>query len=145
MPIYRHLMIAVDFSRDTDRLIEKGKALAAAFGARTSVVHVVEYAQIDVSGEMLMPQEVELDQELLAIAETRLQELCDGHSLPRGAGFLRHGATKHEILRLAEESGVDLIVIGSHGRSGIQLLLGSTANAVLHGAPCDVLAVRVKA
>jgi len=138
-------MIAIDFSRDTDRLIDKGKALAAVFGARTSLVHVVEYAQIDVSGEMLMPQEVELDQELLAIAETRLQELCDRHGLPRDAGFLRHGATKHEILRLAEESGVDLIVIGSHGRSGIQLLLGSTANAVLHGAPCDVLAVRVKA
>lgn len=145
MSIYSHLMIAVDFSRATDRLIEKGKALAAAFGARTSLVHVVEYAQLDVSGEMLMPQEVELDQELLAIAETRLKELCDRHSLPRDAGFLRQGGTKHEILRLAEESNVDLIVIGSHGRSGIQLLLGSTANAVLHGAPCDVLAVRVKA
>jgi universal stress protein A len=39
---------------------------------------------------------------------------------------------------------VDLIVIGSHGREGIQRLLGSTANAVLHGAPCDVLAVRIK-
>jgi universal stress protein A len=54
------------------------------------------------------------------------------------------GNTRREILRVAEENGVDLIVLGSHGRQGIQLLLGSTANAVLHGAPCDVLAVRVK-
>jgi universal stress protein A len=142
---YRHLMIAVDFSRDTDRLIEKGKTLAATFGARTSLVHVVEYAQIDVSGELLMPGEAELDQQLAALAETRLRELCNRHRLPPEACFLRQGSTKQEILRLAEQEEVDLIVIGSHGRSGLQLLLGSTANAVLHGARCDVLAVRSKA
>ena len=145
MSTYRHLMIAVDFSRDTDRLIEKGKTLAATFGARTSLVHVVEYAQIDVSGELLMPGEAELDQQLATLAETRLRELCDRHRLTPEACFLRQGSTKQEILRLAEQEEVDLIVIGSHGRSGLQLLLGSTANAVLHGARCDVLAVRSKA
>jgi nucleotide-binding universal stress UspA family protein len=54
------------------------------------------------------------------------------------------GSTRREILRLAKELDTNLIVIGSHGREGIQRLLGSTANAVLHGAPCDVLAVRIK-
>jgi universal stress protein A len=53
------------------------------------------------------------------------------------------GATKFEIARVAKENTFDLIVVGSHGRHGVALLLGSTANAVLHGAPCDVLAVRV--
>ena len=43
----------------------------------------------------------------------------------------------------AEEIGADLIVVGSHGRYGLALLMGSTANGVLHGATCDVLAVRV--
>jgi len=55
------------------------------------------------------------------------------------------GATKQEIVRIAATQGVDLIVIGSHGRHGIGRLLGSTANAVLHGAGCDVLAVRIRA
>ncbi len=53
------------------------------------------------------------------------------------------GRPGSEIRRQAEENDADLIVIGSHGRHGIQLLLGSTANSVLHGAACDVLAVRI--
>jgi universal stress protein A len=45
---------------------------------------------------------------------------------------------------MAEELDADLIVLGTHGRHGLGLMLGSTANAVLHGAPCDVLAVKVR-
>jgi len=144
MPTYTHLLLAVDFSKNTDEVINKGLALAGAFETRVSLVHVVEFAQVDLSNEMVMPQELELDQELLALAETRMQELVKRHGLADKGYFVRQGSTKREILSLAEQEGVDLIVIGSHGRSGIQLLLGSTANAVLHGAPCDVLAVRVK-
>jgi len=144
MPTYTHLLLAVDFSKNTDEVIDKGLALAGAFEARVSLVHVVEFAQVDLSNELVMPQELELDQELLALAESRLQELVKRRGLDDKACFVRQGSTKREILNLAEQEGVDLIVIGSHGRSGIQLLLGSTANAVLHGAPCDVLAVRVK-
>jgi len=54
------------------------------------------------------------------------------------------GSPKTEIIRVAQENGVDLIVVGSHGRHGLALLLGSTANGVLHYAPCDVLAVRLQ-
>ena len=57
--------------------------------------------------------------------------------------FVELGAPKHEIVRVAKEQGVDLVVVGSYGRHGLQLLLGSTANGVLHLAACDVLAVRV--
>jgi len=49
-----------------------------------------------------------------------------------------------EIIKIAEENNVDLIIVGSHGRHGLALLLGSTANGVLHHAKCDVLAVRIK-
>ena len=57
---------------------------------------------------------------------------------------LAYGQPRQEIHRLAEEQQCDLIVVGSHGRHGLALLLGSTAHDVLHGAPCDVLAVRLK-
>jgi universal stress protein A len=53
------------------------------------------------------------------------------------------GNTGHTILRVADELGVDLILVGSHGRHGLAVLLGSTARSVLNGARCDVLAVRV--
>ncbi len=144
MSMYTHLLLAVDFSRNTDDVVTKGVALAQAFDARLSLVHVVEFAQVDLSNELVMPQELELDQELLALAEKRLQELTDKYGLQDEARFIRQGSTRREILSIAEQEGVDLIVIGSHGREGLQRLLGSTANAVLHGAPCDVLAVRVR-
>ena len=53
------------------------------------------------------------------------------------------GMPDTEIHRFAQENAVDLIVVGSHGRHGFALLLGSTSTGVLHGAQCDVLAVRV--
>ncbi len=85
-----------------------------------------------------------MDQQLLELADKRLQDLSEKYDVGDSERFVSQGSTKREILRIAEEQGVDLIVIGSHGREGIQLLLGSTANAVLHGAPCDVLAVRIR-
>jgi universal stress protein A len=54
------------------------------------------------------------------------------------------GVPKQEIIHIAEQQQVDLIVLGSHGRHGLALLLGSTANAVLHYAKCDVMAIRLQ-
>ena len=58
--------------------------------------------------------------------------------------WLLWGIPKQEIINVAEQQQVDLIVVGSHGRHGLALLLGSTANSILHTAKCDVLAVRLK-
>lgn len=143
MPTYSHLLLAVDFSDTTDTVVEKALKMAEAFQTPISLVHIVEFAQVDLSNELVMPQELELDRELLALAEKRLTRLADRYGLQSSPRFVCQGNTKREILRIAEKEQVDLIVIGSHGRSGIQLLLGSTANAILHSAPCDVLAVRV--
>ena len=143
MPSYSHILLAVDFSRNTDAVAEQAFAMHKAFDAKLSLIHVVEFVQFDFSSELTMPQELELDQELLELADKRLQQLGEKYGAADSERFVTQGNTKREILRIAEEQKVDLIVIGSHGREGIQLLLGSTANAVLHGAPCDVLAVRI--
>ena len=65
-------------------------------------------------------------------------------SIPAGNRHLLMGRPETEIHNVAEEIGADLIVVGSHGRHGLALIFGSTANGVLHGATCDVLAVRVR-
>jgi universal stress protein A len=57
--------------------------------------------------------------------------------------WLIWGVPKNEIVELANQQKVDLIVVGSHGRHGLGLLLGSTANNILHHAKCDVMAVRL--
>jgi len=144
MSVYSHLLLAVDFSANTDAVAERALAISKMFSARISLVHVVEFVQMDLSNELVVPQELELDQELVALADKRLQEFGEKYGIPDSERCVSQGSTKREILRFAQEHNVDLIVIGSHGREGIQLLLGSTANAVLHGAPCDVLAVRVR-
>ena len=144
MAVYSHILLAVDFTPVTDTVARQAIELCQAFKARLSLVHVVEFTQMDLSNDLILPQELELDQELMKQSKQRLEELAENLGIDKSECFVSQGSTRREILRLAEELNVDLIVIGSHGREGIQRLLGSTANAVLHGAPCDVLAVRIK-
>ena len=144
MAVYSHILLAVDFTPATDTVTQQAMELCQAFKARLSLVHVVEFVQMDLSNDLVMPQALlEIDQGLKR-ARQRLQELAEALSVDKSECFVSQGSTRREILHLAVEQNVDLIVIGSHGREGIQRLLGSTANAVLHGAPCDVLAVRIK-
>jgi universal stress protein A len=144
MAVYSHILLAVDFTPVTDTVTQQAMLLCQAFKAQLSLVHVVEFTQMDLSNDLVLPQELEIDQELMKRAKQRLEELAEKLSIDKSECFVRQGSTRREILRLAKELSTNLIVIGSHGREGIQRLLGSTANAVLHGAPCDVLAVRIK-
>ena len=144
MAVYSHILLAVDFTPVTDTVARQAIELCQAFKARLSLVHVVEFTQMDLSNDLVLPQELDLDQEVMKQSKQRLEELAENLGIDKSECFVSQGSTRREILRLAEELNVDLIVIGSHGREGIQRLLGSTANAVLHGAPCDVLAVRIK-
>ena len=90
--------------------------------------------------DLSMLQQQQFDQ-----ARERLDNFAKGYpQLTPEQRHLAYGQPRQEIHRLAEEQQCDLIIVGSHGRHGLALLLGSTANDVLHGAPCDVLAVRLK-
>jgi len=144
MAVYSHILLAVDFTPVTDTVTRQAMELCQAFKARLSLVHVVEFTQMDLSNDLVLPQELEIDQELMRRSKQRLEELAENLGIEKSECFVSQGSTRREILRLAKELNTNLIVIGSHGREGIQRLLGSTANAVLHGAPCDVLAVRIK-
>jgi universal stress protein A len=144
MAVYSHILLAVDFTPVTDTVTRQAMELCQAFKARLSLVHVVEFTQMDLSNDLVLPQELEIDQELMKRSKQRLEELAENLGIEKSECFVSQGSTRREILRLAKELNTNLIVIGSHGREGIQRLLGSTANAVLHGAPCDVLAVRIK-
>ena len=94
---------------------------------------------------MMLAEPVDVDGRLVEEARESLDKLAAELGQADAQRWVVLGSTGPEIKRTAEEHDVDLIVVGSHGRHGLALLLGSTANAVLHGAPCDVLAVRVGA
>ncbi len=143
MSIYKHLVLAVDFSPESAYIGERAKTMAEQCNAAITLVHVVEHVPLDLSNDLILAQPADIDNELIEDARGKLAEFAERLGLAGVEQRVELGATKNEILRIAEEREADLIVVGSHGRHGLALLMGSTANAVLHGAKCDVLAIRV--
>ena len=143
MADYRQILVAVDFSTESRVVVNKALDIARRNNAGLSLIHVVEYTGSVYAGDIPLPEDLELDQRLADQAKGRLEAMAAELGIANSARIVEIGVPKREIVRIAGEQGADLIVIGSHGRHGLQLLLGSTANGVLHLAKCDVLAVRV--
>lgn len=144
MALYRKLLLAIDFASHTEDLCQHAAKLAEIHDATLSLIHVVEPIVTDSAFDTLPPLPVDFDDLLVQQARTRLEQLTQRYGIKEKNLYLEIGVTKREILRVAQEQEIDLILVGSHGRHGVELLLGSTANAVLHHADCDVLAVRLK-
>ncbi|MCK5121374.1 MAG: universal stress protein, partial [Methylococcales bacterium] len=143
MSHYKHILLAVDFTEHGENVAKKAQELAKDNQAQLSVVHVVDDLPIvDASYESIIPLDVGLTEQLIDMAEQRLIKMANKLAIAEDKQWLEIGSAPLEIVRIAEENDVDLIVVGSHGRHGLALLLGSTANGVLHHATCDVLAVR---
>lgn len=141
---YQHILIAVDLTDECHPVVERALAIAASSGAKAALVHIVEPMAMAFGGDVPMDLSL-LQQQQFDQARERLQSFAGRYpQLGAEQRHLAYGQPRQELHRLAEEQGCDLIVVGSHGRHGLALLLGSTANDVLHGAPCDVLAVRLK-
>ena len=139
---FGHLLLAVDLTEESMPVAERARALADAFGARLSIIHVLEPLSLAYGGDIPMDLSSVQDQ-IHDQARAQLAEFARNLSIDPDDQYLIFGRAESEIHRVARCKEADLIVVGSHGRHGIALLLGSTANAVLHGASCDVLAVRV--
>ena len=141
---YKHILLAVDFDQ-AEAVAGKAKALAKIFNATLSLIHVVDNMPVPDPGYgMDTVLEVDLTGEMIAAAKYQLAGLSQKWGIADEQVWVELGSPKLEITRIAEENKVDLIVVGSHGRHGLALLLGSTSNGVLHHAKCDVLAVRLK-
>ncbi len=140
---YQHILVPLDVSDEARQVLERGQDLAQRYGARLTLLHVVEPVIIDTSYDLIGPLPVEIDEPLLQRGQDFLHQIVREFRL-EAETVVELGPVKGTILEYARENRVDLIVIGTHGRHGVKLLLGSTANAVLHGTPCDVHAVRIR-
>jgi universal stress protein A len=144
MKTYQHILLAVDLSDSAQQVALKAQQLATMNQAKLSIIHVVETMPIiDVNYDDVSSFDPELYAILISNAEKKLAAFTTELNINLDNKFLEQGDAREEIIRVAEENQVDLIVMGSHGRHGLALLLGSTANAVLHHTRCDVLAVRL--
>ena len=144
MSLYKHILLAVDLSDESVQLVEKVKQLASTCSAELSLVHVIEPLSFAYGGDVPMDLTA-IQEQLDEHARSKIERYCQQLEYPVKQSHIVSGHTETEIHRIAEEQSCDLIVVGSHGRHGLALLLGSTANGVLHGATCDVLAIRVAA
>jgi len=143
MANYQHILIAIDFSDHHLQVCHKAQELAQHYQAQLSIGHIVENYLVSDFAYEAVSVTINIQDELLDSAQKRINAIAENLTIPKQNQWIEFGSPNHDIVRLAEEHDVDLIVVGSHGRHGLKLLLGSTANAILHHAKCDVLAVRL--
>ena len=125
----REILAATDFSRQSGQAFEAALALAQHFGARLHLVHVVSDASEQKTAEPKL--------------DASIGERIEGIQIAKA---VQVGQPASEIVKYAERAKIDLIVLGTHGRSGLRrVLMGSVAQAVVRTAPCQVLTIGPKA
>ena len=144
MSIYKKILVALDVSQEARTVLSKAEDLAQRYGgAELTIIHVIEPMALDNSYESLPVISIDIEKALYERAQQYIAQISTELGLGAVPVRVEIGSVKGEILRVADEINADLMVIGTHGRHGMAILLGSTANAILHGTQCDVLAVRV--
>lgn len=143
MTVYRHLLAAVDFHDESDAVVARAEALRRSFDARLGLVHVVEFMSTTFAGELPTPVDLELERELMASARERLEAIGTRLGVDIADTHVELGDPAERIADIVDSAGIDLVVVGSHGRHGLSALLGSTADDIVHHIRCDVLTVHL--
>ncbi|MFZ2724719.1 MAG: universal stress protein [Methylococcaceae bacterium] len=145
MSHYQHILVAIDYSAHSEAVTRKAKALAESYQTKLSLVHILDNIPMpDTPYGTVIPLDEDSSYALLEAEKVKFLAFAEQFTIEQANCWLIWGIPKQEIVQLARQEQVDLIVIGSHGRHGLALLLGSTANSVLHYSDCDVLAVRLQ-
>tara|TARA_R110002072_G_scaffold104012_5_gene228172 strand:+ start:9379 stop:9819 length:441 start_codon:yes stop_codon:yes gene_type:complete len=142
MSQYRNVLVAIDLSEDSTPVVQRGRAIAEGSNAELHLIHVIEPLSFAYGGDIPMDFSG-IQEEIHQQATQQLHRFAETNNIDAQHQHILLGKPEVEIHAKAEELGTDLIVVGSHGRHGLALLMGSTANGVMHGATCDVLAIRV--
>ena len=144
MKHYQHILLAVDFSKLSETAGVRAVDLAKHYAADLTLLHVVEHFPEDLPVEEIPPENVDPKSYLTQVANRKMAEFAIrvGVENAKQEVVLSTSSAKHEILRIAAQLNIDLIVVGSNGGHGIMGILGTTATGVLQGTECDVLSIR---
>ena len=141
--MYQKVLISIDASKESSDILKKGIALAKLNKASVQVVHVLELP-MPMVGELALVDTYFNSEEYTKVIKDALKKLVKDSGLPESSLQIIAGLPSMAVVNHAEKNHCDLIVTGSHGKSGVKLLLGSVASGILHKAKCDVHVVRVK-
>lgn len=140
------VLVATDFSDASDSALLYGREFARTFGATLHVLHVVENPMVWAGPESAGVDFGRLQAELEAGAQSKLERLVtaeDRQQLKAVTAIRTGSSTAFEIAGYAKGEGIDIILMGTHGRGMMgHLLMGSVAEKVVRIAPCPVLTVR---
>jgi nucleotide-binding universal stress UspA family protein len=145
MGLYHHILVPTDFSASSQRALETAVSLAVAFGAKLTLTHSCEVPGYAYVGMMAPPIDYltplrEAGQSLLLKSVESIRD-----RVPGATALLRSGPPWQQTLEVAKEIGADLIVMGTHGRSGLaHAFLGSVAAKVVRMSPIPVLTLRAE-
>jgi universal stress protein A len=139
---YKKILVLLDLSDASEQIAVAGREMAAHSNAAMVILHVVDFVPTEPMGETLMPT-MQIEDDLVQRARVKLNELSARLELSHATMRVEAGNKKTEILRVAKDEAVDLIVLGSRVRHGLGILVNFTEDTVLHAAHCDVLAIRV--
>lgn len=143
--MFANILLPTDFSECSVLAAKTARRFAEGFGSRVSVLHVLdEPAALDPMFRGDVPLEI-FRERLDRYARENLASFLAAHfpGMPISDTMLASGIPYREIVRRAREADADLIVIGTHGRTGVEhAIFGSTAEKVVRLAPCPVLSVR---
>ena len=144
---YKNILVAVDTTDEAEDVIRAARDISMEKNSTISAVTVIRpMADFYINLYTTLEESAGNGIEARAVerATAWLSDLVERFGIDASVVNVIIGTPAVEIRQLAEKIGADLVVLGTHGRHGLGLMLGSTANAVLHGAPCDVLAVKVR-
>ncbi|MGB0680507.1 MAG: universal stress protein [Polyangiales bacterium] len=148
MALLEHVVIATDFSPASMSALHQGVALAARFDARVTLLHVFDPAPWVPPAAIPAPRAMEerIAAEMARSMRQALEELRSTHCATLAeveTVLLQHPNAAFAICEHAAERGADLLVVGTHGRTGVaHLLIGSVAERVVRHSLCPVLTVR---
>lgn len=143
MSIYKKIIVAIDVNAEHKHVLERAMSMCQR-PEDVSLVYIsmpIVYLQPLLYGGEYNTMS---DAEVVDDARKKLEAIADKFGIKKTNVHVKTGDISDEIKTFANKTNADLIIIGTHGRSGIKALLGSTANAVLHGVKQDVLAVRMQ-
>ena len=146
---FSKILYATDHSKASARALDEAVALAKQNGAELLVLHVIDPVSSYVTGEDIGGAELymKLEETTKQEAENSMKKLMENLTKlkVKAKSLLLRGTAPDQIVRAAKGRRANLIVIGTHGRTGLsRLLMGSVANKVVSTAHCPVLTVRGK-
>jgi universal stress protein A len=140
---YKQILLPTDFSKPSEYAAARAVNLAQCYDSKLTVIHVVDYVPPGYAAAEL-PRSLASEELLVERARGHLEKWVEDNKLGDCQQIVKAGSPKGKIVSVARELKADLIVMGTHGEKGLARLLGSTTQAVMHDADCDVLAVRAK-